>query len=132
MMKKHFRILAICSIFMFINLIGHAAGKINDNPASVVQAIFSAAKTGNYALLSGLCNPSQQGDGDTKMICGMSEQNTEVKREFREHFRTGKIIGKAVIQGDTATVKIKFGLQGKDDEEFRLVRIDGKWYLQGY
>jgi hypothetical protein len=117
---------------VFGSLFTFAGGNVHDHPVSVVRAIFGAAKTGNYSALSGLCDPSQKGDGDTKMICGMSEQNMEVKREFREQFRTGTIVGKAAITGDHASVKIKFGPKGQDSDEFRLIRIEGKWYLVSY
>lgn len=123
--------------FIFLSIVtfcpcAQSADKFHDNPVSVVQAIFNAAKTGNYAQLASLCDPSQKGDGDTKMLCSMNEQASEVKREFREQFKKGRVIGKAQITGDVARVKIKFGADGKQDEEFRLLRIEGKWYLISY
>ena len=38
------------------------------NPKSVVSTIFEAAKSNNYDLLNGLCDPDGKNDADTKSI----------------------------------------------------------------
>lgn len=95
-------------------------------PELVVQAVFDAAKSKDFALLKGLCAPDA--DGDTKMICNLDEKS---KEEFIKYFGMGKIDGVPKIEGTKAEVNILFGPDGKKKETMKLVQIDGKWFLQG-
>ncbi len=97
------------------------------DPKKVVQAVFDAAQTKNYALLQNLCAPDC--DSDCKMICQLSAENED---EFLKYFSKGKITGEAKINGDKADVPFLFGPQGDKEETMRLVKVDGKWFLQSY
>jgi hypothetical protein len=79
--------------------------------------------------LPGLCDPTGANDGDTKQICNIGQAPKDKQDEFVKYFEKGKVVGDAEISGDSAKVKILFGLNGNKKEEFNLVRIDGKWYL---
>ena len=105
---------------------------IHDDPTNLIEAIFSAAKSGDLSSLTGLCDPTGSGDGDTKAICNLNSQPQISKDNFRKYFEKGQVIGLPIIEGDKAKVKIKFGLDGTKDEEFNLVRINSKWYLSSY
>ncbi len=105
---------------------------LHDDPVKVVEAIFEAARTGDYSLLSGLCDPTGSGDGDTKRICSINSQPKEIQDEFKKYFEKGKVVGSAEINGNEAKVKIKFGLKGNKDEEFNLVKVSGKWYISSF
>ena len=98
------------------------------DPVSVLQAVFAAARSGDFGLLSVLCDPLGENDGDTAMICAMSEDHPEVEM-FIEHFATGRVTGEVLIVGDRARVDFSFGPSGDEEETMGLVRRDGKWYL---
>jgi hypothetical protein len=102
---------------------------IQSDPVKVVEAVFEAARTGDYSVLPGLCDPTGKNDGDTKAICFIGTLSEEDQAQFAKYFSKGKITGEPEISGDNAKVKILFGPRGTEDEEFNLVRIDGKWYL---
>ena len=102
---------------------------IQSDPVKVVEAVFEAARTGDLSVLPGLCDPTGKNDGDTKAICFIGTLSKEEQDEFIKYFEKGKVIGEPEISGDNAKVKIVFGPKGNKNEEFNLVRIDGKWYL---
>jgi|WetSurSiteA1Bulk_404760.scaffolds.fasta_scaffold103319_2 hypothetical protein len=102
---------------------------IHGDPVKVVEAVFEAARTGDYSILPGLCDPTGKNDGDTKAICFIGTLSEEDQAQFAKYFSKGKITNEPEISGDNAKVKIMFGPRGTEDEEFNLVRIDGKWYL---
>lgn len=102
---------------------------IQSDPVKVVEAVFEAAKTGDFSGLSGLCDPTGANDGDTKQICNIGQAPKDKQDEFVKYFEKGTVVGEAEISGENAKVKILFGLKGNKKEEFDLVRIDGKWYL---
>ncbi len=103
-----------------------AATVDQSKPEMVVQAVFDAAKSKEFAMLKGLCAPDA--DGDTKMICNIDEKT---QAEFIEYFGMGKIDGAPKIEGTKAEVNILFGPDGKKKETMKLVQIEGKWFLQG-
>jgi protein involved in sex pheromone biosynthesis len=104
----------------------------HDDPVKVVEEIFNAAKSNDFSILSGLCDPKGGGDADVKEICDLSSRPKERQDDFKNYFSKGQVIGSAEITGDKAKVKIKFGPDGTKDEEFNLVRIDGKWYISSF
>jgi hypothetical protein len=99
------------------------------NPESVVNAVFYGAKTGEFSVLEGMCDPKGEGDGDTRRICNVANMDQKFKDEFVKYFKDGKISGSAVINGNNAQVPILFGPGGRMDETFNLIQRDGKWYL---
>jgi tetratricopeptide (TPR) repeat protein len=103
------------------------------SPESVVQAVFDAAKSGDFAPLKELCDPLGENDGDTQMICDMATDDTN-REEFVQYFATGKISGEASIspQGDRAEVPFLFGPDGEREETMELINRDGQWYLFGF
>ena len=103
--------------------------EIQSDPVKVVEAVFEAARTGDFSVLPGLCDPTGSNDGDTKAICLIGTLPEEDRNQFVKYFEKGKVKGEPEISGNNAKVKILFGPSGNNDEEFNLVRIDGKWYL---
>lgn len=102
------------------------------NPENVVNAIFEAAKTGNLDLLTGLCDPMAENDGDTRRMCAANEANDQEKEEFITYFKDGKIAGEVLIEGDEARVPFLFGPGATENEEMVLINRDGKWYLYSF
>ena len=98
-------------------------------PEKVVEAVFNAAKSGDIDHLKGLCDPKGENDGDTKRICELTEADAA---EFIEYFKNGKVNGKAVIEGDMATVPILFGPERKTEESMKVIKRGDKWYLYSF
>lgn len=96
-------------------------------PEDVVNTVFSAAKSKDYASLAKLCAPDA--DEDSRRICEIKEED---KPAFEEYFSKGKINGSAKISGDAAEVPIMFGPDGTKEETINLVKKDGMWYLKSF
>ena len=107
---------------------GAGAGIDMEDPASVLQAVFDAARTGDFSTLAGLCDPQGQNDDDTALICAITADHPD-RDSFVAYFAAGKVAGEAVVQGDRAEVPFLFGPNGDQEETMVLVRRDGKWYL---
>ena len=101
------------------------------DPVKVVQAIFDAAKNKDIVILTSLCDPKAENDGDTRRICNVAK-NSEKLDEFVLWFAKGKVTGKAIIENDRARVPFIFGPDGKKKEEMNLIKRDGKWYLYSF
>lgn len=102
-------------------------------PESVVQAIFDAANSGDFASLKDLCDPLGENDGDTQMICDLATDETN-QEEFVQYFAAGKISGDTQISPDGAqtAVPFLFGPDGDSEETMVLINRDGQWYLFGF
>lgn len=106
---------------------------LSPSPESVVQIVFDAAKSGDFASLGGLCDPQGENDGDTQGICDMATDDAD-QEEFVQYFATGKINGEATISatGDRAEVPFSFGPDGDRDETMELINRNAQWYLFGF
>ena len=110
------------------------------NPKSVVTALFHAAQTNNYIILGDICDPLDQGDGETKSICALAHsddpENKISRNEFTKLFIKGQVSG-TIIYGNsngyrTANVPIRFGTDSNTEKNMKLVERDGKWYLYSF
>jgi len=125
-MKRLFILLAV-SVFMLS--CGGSQGLDQTKPENVVEAVFKAAKSGNFEELKLLCDPNGENDGDTRRICELTEED---KAEFVEFFKDGKVSGQAAINGDEAEVPFTFGPGGTETETMRLIKRGDKWYLYSF
>lgn len=112
-----------------------AAVEVNfSDPVSVVEAVFAATQSEDYSSLAGLCDPQKQNDIDTQKICDLATDETD-RVEFIAAFAKGKVAGPAAITTEgsdqIAEVPVLFGPDGDEEETFKLVQRDGKWYLFG-
>jgi hypothetical protein len=101
------------------------------DPVKVVQAIFDAAKNKDIVILTTLCDPEGENDGDTRRICDVAKDTRKLD-EFVLWFSKGKVTGEAVIEEDRARVPFIFGPDGNKKEEMNLIKRDGKWYLYSF
>ena len=103
------------------------------SPESVVQTIFDAANSGEFASLKGLCDPLGENDEDTQMICDVAADDTN-REEFVQYFATGKLSGEAIISpdGTEAQVPFLFGPDANSEETMKLINRDGQWYLLSF
>ncbi|NRA11985.1 MAG: hypothetical protein HRT57_08545 [Crocinitomicaceae bacterium] len=99
------------------------------DPIKVVEAVFEAARTKDYSVLSTLCDPLGENDDPTSHMCDVGNATKEREEDFIEYFSTGSVVGEVKIEGNTASVPIKFGPNGELDEVFVLVLRNGMWYL---
>ena len=102
---------------------------VQADPRSVAEAIFNAARSGNYGGLAVLIDADA--DTDAKMITQVSADKT-IQDQFKEHFSKGKVSAEPVVSGETASVNILFGPDGTKEETFEMVRKNGKWYLKSF
>jgi hypothetical protein len=112
-----------------------AAAEVNfSDPVSVVEAVFAATQSEDYSSLADLCDPQKQNDIDTQKICDLATDETD-RVEFIAAFGKGKVAGPANITTEgndqIAEVPVLFGPDGDEEETFKLVQRDGKWYLFG-
>ncbi len=102
-------------------------------PERTLEALFEAARTGDFTVLAGLCDPLGENDRDTEKICDLAADDP-LRASFVEYFGSGKVNGEAVISadGNTAEVPFLFGPNGDLEETMRLIKRDGNWYLLDY
>ncbi len=103
------------------------------SPESVLQTVFNAAQSGDFASLKDLCDPLGENDKSAQDICDLAVD--EINREsFVEFFAKGKITGNASISpdGGEAEVPFLFGPTGDREETMKLINRDGQWYLYGF
>tara|TARA_B110000902_G_C14287827_1_gene579617 strand:+ start:171 stop:623 length:453 start_codon:yes stop_codon:yes gene_type:complete len=124
-----------------------------ESPTSVVNAIFYAAKTGEFEVLGTLCDPVGKGDGDVKNLCklgyGLNEvqkkelaeqgkTEEEMKEEVKKVFGNGEIIGSTRFEtneyGNFAGVDFYFYPDGleKRKETMNLIQRGNNWYLSSF
>jgi len=106
-----------------------AAKAAQADPRSVAEAIFDAAKSGNYGGLAELIDADA--DSDSKMIAKVATDKS-VQEEFKKYFSKGKVTGEPTVSGETASVNILIGPDGTKEETFQMVLKNGKWYLQSF
>ncbi|MBO9633286.1 MAG: hypothetical protein J7578_09220 [Chitinophagaceae bacterium] len=99
------------------------------DPKALAEAIFDAARSGNFQSLSGFIDADA--DGDSKRI-GQVATDASVQEDFKKYFAKGKVSGDPVIDGEKASVKILFGPDGTKEETFEMVKIGGKWFLHSF
>jgi len=105
---------------------------IQEEPEWVVQEVFDAARTGNYANLSGLCCPKPDcwHDNDTEGICNIASRSKEKQDEFRRLFEKSEIVREPVIKENRAEIRITYTQYGVREATLHLVKFLGKWYLE--
>ena len=113
------------------------------DPGKVVQRLFEAAKADDPKMLTGLCDPEKQNDGDTDCLCALDpayvphqcaedSRNRVSWEEFKAYFQNGSLAGKPTIAGNEASVPFYFGENGTDTETMALVQSDKQWYMSSF
>jgi hypothetical protein len=102
-------------------------------PEDVLQAVFDAARSGDFSGLADLCDPLGENDGDTRIICELATDETN-REDFVAYFASGSIADQPQISpdGTRATVPFLFGPDGDQKETMELIKRDGQWYLLGF
>ena len=95
------------------------------------RTVFAAAQTEDFVLLSDLCDPLGGNDGDTELICAITDDHAD-RDMFIETFARARLNGTAAISGDRAVVAFSFGPDGDEEETMVPIQREGKWYLYSY
>lgn len=152
-MKKPIIILIIF-ISTSLTLIGQGGKSYEidfSDPISVVNAIFYAAQSKEFAIMQCLCDPYGQGDGDTKKLCSISAVANQIKDyegnensqkgliEFVKIFESGRVNGLITYEEydgtEYANVPFLFNHPNgasRSDESMKLVKRYGNWYLSSF
>jgi len=103
------------------------------SPEDVVQAVFDAAQSGDFAPLADLCDPQGENDDDTKVICSAATDDAH-RQVITEAFVKSRINGETQVSedGDQAQVPFLFGPDGDREETMVLIKRAGRWYLLGF
>ena len=103
-----------------------ASGVDNRTPEALAEAIFAAAKSRNYASLTGIA--SETADEEVLDIAKVATQGPEFQEMFHQHFSSGRVVGKAHIDGKGgAFVPILFGKMGDKEKLLVMAKSDGGW-----
>lgn len=105
------------------------AGDPQADPKALAEAIFDAAKSGNFQSLSAYID--SDADGDSKRI-GQAATDPGIQEDFKKYFAKGKVSADPVIEGEKASVKILFGPDGTKEETFEMVKKGDKWFLHSF
>ena len=99
----------------------------------MVQVVFDAAKSDDFASLEDLCDPLGENDEDTQMIYDIAADDTN-REEFVQAFASGEVNGIAEISADGTEAVVPFlrGPDGDTEETMKLVNRDGQWYLHSF
>lgn len=122
----------LMSGFALANPDRQAAPLDQSDPVKVLEAVFSAAATGDTSQLPTLCHDRVESDGDVRSVCAMTREDKDFG-EFAAVFAGAKVKGPARIEGDKAAVDFDFGPNGPQrSEEMNLRKHMGKWYLSSF
>jgi len=100
-----------------------------DSPKGVINYLFESAKNNNFDKLRYLCDPYGENDGDSRGICFVATQPSEMQNHFVENFKNGRIMSEPKIENDRAEVEIAFGPSSNRLEKINLVKRLDKWYI---
>ena len=110
----------------------HKTFDFQKDPASVMKYIFESAKKGDFSNFRNLCDPYGENDSDVNQICYAEMMMEKQQANLKAEFENGRIIGKAVINGDKAEVEFAFGPSANRLEKMGMVKRNGLWYLSGF
>lgn len=111
-----------------------------NDPKSLVEYIFNAAKKRRFFKLKHLCDPYAENDYETKNICFISYRPQHMQNGFQKGFSESRILGEPKIinrnidgvEITVAILEITVGREyGNRIEKIGLVKRLGKWYLYG-
>jgi len=109
------------------------AGENQQNsPKWLLKQVFKAARTGEFGILSELCDPVGELDTETRRLCEVGNTPPDAQEDFVKYFENGKISSEAMIKGDSATVQILFGYDNNASALINFVKRDGTWYMSSF
>jgi Tol biopolymer transport system component/Flp pilus assembly protein TadD len=103
------------------------------DPAAVLQAVFDAARTRDFAILPHLCDPLHMNDVGTTELCSITDDH-ELKDSFVQYYGAGRIAGEVEYieanQKTFARINFIYGPSGSLTlATMELIQRDGLWYL---
>lgn len=110
---------------------GTQDGVDQGTPKALAESIFRAARTGDYAGMDKIAHPDST-DGDVKDIAGVAGAEDGFKKEFKEYFSKGKVVGEPQVTGNKALVDVLLGKDGTKKETLVMLQHEGLWYLSDF
>jgi hypothetical protein len=98
------------------------------DPKSVLGAVIFAARSGDPAPLSALCDPAGGSEPSVQRVCALEADSAEWA-SFRAAFGRARLNGEPRVSGDRAALNFVYGPDGTTSETMELVRKGGRWYL---
>lgn len=122
----------VLCVIMGVALLLPACGSGIDqsSPTAVVEGILEAARSGDYGGLAAVIDPAG-GDNDAQAIRQAAAGDAAARERFRLRFAKGRVAGPAKGSGDRSRVPVLIGPDGTERDEFKMIKIDGKWYVTG-
>ena len=116
------------------------AQDFQSSPEALMNEIFRAANERDFENLDKMCLPGNQSDGDSKMICAITDDSDENKAEFVKYFEGAKLNGEINLYQtdsgiDCANVPFHFNHpsgESRSNETMKMMKVDGKWYLLSF
>ncbi len=103
-----------------------------NTPEGVINHVFQSAKNRDFSKLRNLCDPYGENDIDTRGICLIEMQPTEMQNQFVESFENGRIMGNPKIENETAEIEIAFGPSSDRLEKIKMVKRMEKSYILSF
>ncbi|KGK30522.1 DUF4878 domain-containing protein [Cellulophaga sp. E6(2014)] len=110
----------------------HKTFNFQKNPESVMEYIFKSAKKGDFSNFRNLCDPYGENDSDVNQICYAEMMMENQQAKLKKEFQNGRVIGKALINGDKAEVEFAFGASANRLEKMKMIKRNDLWYLSGF
>ena len=110
----------------------HKTFNFQKNPESVMEYIFKSAKKGDFSNFRNLCDPYGENDSDVNQICYAEMMMENQRAKLKKEFQNGRVIGKALINGDKAEVEFAFGSSANRLEKMKMIKRNDLWYLSGF
>ncbi len=101
-----------------------------NSPEGVINYLFESAKNRDFSKLRNLCDPYGENDIDTRKICLLEMQPTEIQNQFVQEFENGRIIGESKMKSAIAEIEIAIGASSNRLEKIKLVNRMNKWYIE--
>lgn len=102
------------------------------SPEGTIRQLFLCAKKDDLTPLKYLLDPYGDFDGDAFALCLIEVYPQEAQQEWLANFENGRIMGEAVVKGQTATIEIAFGPSSNKLGTINLVKRMDYWYIQSF
>jgi hypothetical protein len=110
----------------------HNTYNFQSEPQSVLNELFTAAKTRDFRMMLFLADPYDENDSDVDRI-GYSEALSPKQRmSIISMFENAKIIGEPRILENTAEIDFLYGRNADKKETMKLIRRNESWYLLSF
>lgn len=102
------------------------------SPTQVLEKVFEIAKKQTYGEAIFLGDPYGENDADVDGISFVACHPKEVKDQFINTFKNGRIIGEPIVNETQAKIEFLFGPRADKKETMVFVKRKDSWYLSSF